>query len=181
MAATAVPTKCSSSPAPTARETSAGSGWALDAAGARSTDANGHFERKRNSVLTFRFRPHAADCDCLLSRTAAANRSVGFSTQSRPSVHFSRVPQRSMEPAGSRTYPTQKPGANVLCGSNAARQNLCAKVLGPVINWPHRDGCSQPTPCVRRVLGVESGLPHSGVNRHRLIRGRFRRGGFFDS
>ena len=63
MAATAVRTKCSSSPAHTGQKTSAGNGWALDAAGARSTDTNGHFERKRNSIgtVTSWFPPRSSD------------------------------------------------------------------------------------------------------------------------
>jgi hypothetical protein len=41
----------------TGQKTSAGNGWALDAAGAQSTDTNGHFERRSNGILPFRFWP----------------------------------------------------------------------------------------------------------------------------
>src|SRR5271169_2387158 len=72
MAATAVRTKCSSSPARTGQKTSAGNGWALGAAGARSTDTNGHFEPKSNSILRSAFGPLRSFSCHGASRTAAS-------------------------------------------------------------------------------------------------------------
>src|SRR5271170_2779499 len=70
MAATAVRTKCSSSPARTEQKTSAGNGWAPDAAGARSTDTNGHFQRKNSRILPFRFRAHSGRSAAVGGRSA---------------------------------------------------------------------------------------------------------------
>jgi hypothetical protein len=52
----------------TGQKTSAGNGWALDAAGAQSTDTNGHFERRSNGILPFRFwpKPDLPECPLLV-------------------------------------------------------------------------------------------------------------------
>ena len=44
-------------PARTGQKTSAGNGWALDAAGARYTDTNGHIERKATVSCRSAFGP----------------------------------------------------------------------------------------------------------------------------